>query len=287
MSSADSPSVAKKPEKQPNVTIHKTFPLGPEVDIFVRVKIHSGLFYLFGTRKVLLQAASSVFQDMLAIAEPRMTYKSIPIVDIVEDYYTVELLLVHLHPGKLTLSSTNLPSGREVGSSALHDAARMAEKYDAPLVLHSLLNTHLPVLYGPERIFPTDCVDAFGLAVVFGATFHVRAALRSFETYKPDRTCDEDDDEDDDENDRKDEGVNNDVRRAKEFNLSHMDHDILARLSVHQIAEFSRVAGRIGPGYSWVRAAREFKVRQDSRSVARRVRRLTAMLINLASVLLP
>ena len=251
------PASAKKRKTQPKISVSDLFPLTPEVDIIVRSR-SAAYVELFGTSKIFLQAASSVFRDTLLIGSPTETHESIPIIDIGESRMDVAIFLFHLHPGKLTPSNAECAQAGRVGTSRLERLAKMAIKYDAPLVLHSLLGTYLPVLYEPGRGYRTDPINAFGLALVFNAFVHARAALRSLDACKlePDESSDEEDVEESNEKQLS-------VPQAREFNLSHMDRDILGQLSVHHIAEFSRVAGKIGPDFTWVDAAKDFKVRTD------------------------
>lgn len=135
----------------------------------------------------------------------------------------------------------------------------MAEKYDAPLVLECLLVSCLPHMYEPDkplndhsRASVSRAINAFGIAIAFRKPVHTRAALRSLDKYKPDQSCDDLDDESNEDNERP-------VIRAKEFNLSHLYDAILTKMPTRDIAEFCRVAGKIGPTYSWAQAARDFK----------------------------
>lgn len=253
MSSTSAPP-AKKIKKQPEITVSPLFPSTSEVDVFVRTRYLAPNVTLCGTNKIFLQAASSVFRDAFQVGHPAETHDSIPIIDVDEHPVDLELFLLHLHPGKLTRPNGDLYQPHTlVCSSRIHHVARVTEKYNAPLVLHSLLSTYLPMFYGPHRDHATDAINALGLALVYNTRFHVRAALCSFERQKPDAFCnDHDDDEDIEEGDP--------VRRAREFNVWHMDRDILDRISTFHVAEFSRVAGKIGSRYAWSDAARDFRV---------------------------
>lgn len=256
MSSTSAPPAKKTKIKSSKIESSKKvsdlFPLSSEVDIFVRSRAVAHKVTLFGTNKVFLQATSPVFRDVLQVGHPAETHESIPIIDVDDHPLDLELFLVHVHPGKLILPNGDLRD-LAVRPGDLLDVARITEKYDAPLVLHSLLSTYLPIFYGPNRELPTDGINAFGLALVYNSSFHVRAALRSFAMQKPDMLCNDSDDDND-----RDEG--RPVRRARQFNLSHMDRDILEKLSLDHIVEFSRVAGKIGSKYTWADAARDFRV---------------------------
>lgn len=263
MSAADAPP-AKKSKKETRITVSALFPHTPDVDIFVRTK-ETGWrdvrVELFGTTKVFLQAASTVFRDALAIASAGETHESIPIIDIEEDARYLELFLLHVHPGKLILSNGDLrPTTASLSTFSVLNVVLMAEKYDAPLVLNSVLNTYLPILYDPYRhLEPKStgdadyAINAFGLAIAYRKLIHVRPALRSLETYKPDERCNDADDDFDAE-ERKP------LRRAREFNLWHIYPGIRNKMPSRDIVEFCRVAGKIGPDYTWEDAAEAFTV---------------------------
>lgn len=130
MSSADAPA-AKKAKKTSQIIVSELFPLTPEVDVFVRTRFAGFRLTkvkLFGTTKLYLQAASTVFRDTLAIATPGETHQSIPIIDIEEDSVVAELFLLHVHPGKLVLQNGSpRPLTPYVSPFAVHGAAQSSD----------------------------------------------------------------------------------------------------------------------------------------------------------------
>ena len=273
-------------------TVDRSFGCLPDIDVYVRTVTGEGsskpFATLFGTTKLFLQAASSVFRKDPNFAVGGDTHESIPIIDIEEQSYHVQLFLLFLlpsHPDIRTERDWKLPAMFEQPAD-IHAVARLAKKYDAPLVLKSLLNKYLPGFYAGdhdgEYRHETAPFDAFGLALVYGSESHARAALRSFEfnkMHEPDlsaspsrkRKLPADSDDDDSVSNGGETATlsddypaedRNKEHLARDFDLSHMNKDILARISMAHVAEFCRVAGlvRYWKGYTWTQAAKDFMV---------------------------
>lgn len=276
-------------------TIDRSFSLIPDIDIYVRTVTSRGslkpLATLFGASKLFLQAASSVLKNDPKCGAGNETHESIPIIDMDGYPHLVRIFLLFLlpsHPENRTDRDWKVPTVLEQPHD-IHAVARLAEKYDAPLVLKSLLNTYLPVFYAGDHDEEyksarreTWPFDAFGLALVYGFKFHARAALKSFESNKmhePDlpaspsrkRKLVADSDEDDSVSDGGETAILSDdhpaedrdkEHLARDFDFSHMNKDILARISMAHVAEFCRVAGlmRYWKGYTWRQAAKDFRV---------------------------
>lgn len=218
---------------------------------------------MYATQRIFLQAASSAFRETFARDTPNETHDELAIFDLPEQGDAVALFLGYVHPGKLS-NSEGIPFNLVFDADVIHEVARMGERYGAPLVISQVLNEHLPKLYGLD-LSGMNALNALGLALVYNYESHVIQALRSFdktivrdegtsvrsrETQRPGETLEELEQR---------EGHTEDSR---DFNLSDMDPDILARLSIHHISEFCRVAGQVASraGYTWRKASEAFVV---------------------------
>ena len=244
---------------RPPAVVNPGFVRSPESDVWIR----DGSRTLYATQRIFLQAASSVFRDTFAKETPQETHDELAIFDLPEQGDAVALFLGYVHPGKLS-NSDGVPFNLVFDAQVIHEVARMAEKYAAPLVISQVLNEHLQKLYGLD-LDGMSALNALGLALIYKYEAHVTSALRSFdktivrdvgtsvrsrETQRPGETLEELEQR---------EGHTEDSR---DFNLSDMDPDILERLSIHHISEFCRVAGQVAsrPGYTWRKASESFVV---------------------------
>lgn len=212
----------------------------------------------FALRRALLEASSSVFEDMLSLSQPARQDGStdageLDVVQLAEQSRPLELFLRHVKP-QAYLRDELAPGFPPFENFAviedLEDVLGMARKYDAPLVLDVVARLHIPKLI---RLYP---LYGWVVACEFDRVELVREATRTFAdaaSYKPLAGAK-----------RTDSKASRLTTDRRDFCLGDINSKYLAKLPTSSIRNFCAVHAKVVASsdgkYTWSNAADEFEL---------------------------
>jgi len=248
---------------------HPNFPLYPEAELVVE----SLNKILFATRAVYLRASSSLFDDILSLPpqEDREKKDGHPLIKIDEEGALFEIFLRYAHRGRLLVDGQPpLPPW-----SAVLLLSKLFDKYDSPDLARFFLIEHLPKFIrdpiiplevrGPSVVAGTKIslpppVEVFAISSIHGLEDLAQRSLRwnhNYGTVSPGTLSLSHNDSADP---RK---MHNDWRP---HGLGDLKLDLLSRVPLKVVLDFSKLIVKVltTPGYSWINAGDDFKVRRVS-----------------------
>jgi len=242
---------------------HANVSLYPEADLVVE----SSDKILFATRALHLRSASSLFDDILSLPpqEDREKKDGHPLIKIDEEGELFEIFLRYAHRGRLLVEG----QPPQPDWDAILLLSKRFDKYDSPDLARSFLIEHLPkfimdpsvpaairgefVVAGTNDELPLP-VEVFAVASIYGLEDLAQRSLRWNNSYGISFPGIVSLSHDDPANEKH---MSTDWRSS---GLGDLELDLLSRLPVELIAQFSRIYQKVvsTPGYSWIKAGDDF-----------------------------